>query len=118
MKRKPLIWLVFTFLLMVGYPWLVVCCAPAESAMGLCFLLFYLFAPIFSIAAGFTAGGQVHSLWYLAILPAFFFIIGTWLCFDMGETDFLFYGTVYLVLAAASALLSFLWHSIRKKKKL
>ena len=118
MKRKLSLWLVFTFLLMVGYPWLVVCCAPAESAMGLCFLLFYLFAPMFSIAAGFTAGRHFRTTGVLIVLPPLFFVIGTWLCFDMGETDFLLYGAVYLVLATLSAFLSFLWHSIRKNKKL
>lgn len=117
MKKKLCIWLVLTSLLMVGYPWLVVCCAPAEAAMGLCFLLFYLFAPLFSIAAGFVAGRQFRTTWFLVVLPALFFVIGTWLCFDMGETDFLLYGTVYLVLAAVSALLSSLWHSMRKNKK-
>ena len=109
MKKQLIIWLALSAALMLLYPLATVLFAPPEAAMGLCILLFYMLAPAFSIAAGIFAGRNIRSLWCLPMLPSIFFILGTWLCFEMGETDFLLYAAVYLCLGVGFMLLSMLF---------
>lgn len=43
-------------------------------------------------------------LWSLPVISAALFLIGTWVFFDMGETAFILYAAVYLVLGIAAML--------------
>ncbi len=116
MKKQIIVWILRSAILMVLYPLMTVNLVPAESAMAMCFLLFYLLAPVFSVAAGIAAGQAIHSMWFLSVFPSFFFVLGTWFCFDMGELHFLVYALFYLLLALTSMLLSGLAYHTRLKK--
>ena len=61
--------------------------------------------PIYSVAIGIFAGENNRRLWSLPVISAALFLIGTWIFFDMGETAFIFYGMVYLVLGIASMMI-------------
>ena len=61
---------------------------------------------------GTFAGKDIRHLWSLPVISAVLFLIGTWIFFDMGETAFILYAAVYLVLGIAAMLISML---IRKK---
>ena len=74
--------------------------------MAACFILFFALNPIYAITSGISAGKDLRTLWALPIITAVFFLAGTWLLFDMGETAFILYALIYLALGMAAMLLS------------
>jgi len=58
------------------------------------------------------AGKDVKHLWSLPVISAVLFLIGTWIFFDMGETAFILYAAVYLIIGIMAMLISMF---IRKK---
>lgn len=93
-------------------PWMVVTFVKGDSGMAVCFLLFYAFNPICSVTVGAVAGKDVKHLWSLPVILAVLFLCGTWIFFEMGETAFMLYAAVYLVLGIAAMLISMF---VRKK---
>ena len=61
---------------------------------------------------GAFAGKDVKHLWSLPVISAVLFLIGTWIFFDMGETAFILYAAVYLIIGIMAMLISMF---IRKK---
>ncbi len=59
-----------------------------------------------------VCGKDVKHLWSLPVISAVLFLIGTWIFFDMGETAFILYAAVYLVIGIMAMLISMF---IRKK---
>ena len=57
-------------------------------------------------------GKDVKHLWSLPVISAVLFLIGTWIFFDMGETAFILYAAVYLIIGIMAMLISMF---IRKK---
>ncbi len=76
--------------------------------MAVCFLLFYAVNPIYSAIVGFFAGKDMKHLWSLPVISAVLFLAGTWIFFSMGETAFLMYAAIYLVLGIIAMLFSML----------
>ncbi len=74
--------------------------------MAACFILFFAMNPIYAIISGIKAGRDIRTLWALPIFTAVFFLAGTWLFFDMGETAFILYASIYLALGMAAMLIS------------
>lgn len=112
--KKLTPWLIITALIMLALPWLSVTLVKGDGGMAVCFILFFALDPIYAICAGAYAGKDVKALWLLPIITPLFFLIGTWLVFDMGEPAFILYAAVYLLLGAAAMLISLL---IRKKRR-
>ncbi len=102
--KKLLAWILAAILLMIGLPWLAVTFA-ADAGMAICFLLFFAVNPLFSVACGIFAGGNIRRRWVLPILTAGLFLAGVWLFFDMGETAFLGYCGCYLALGVIAMLI-------------
>ena len=48
----------------------------------------------------------MKHLWSLPVISAVLFLIGTWIFFDMGETAFILYAAVYLVIGIMAMLIS------------
>ena len=90
---------------MLGVPWLAATFA-SDSGMAVCFLLFFVIDPVFSLVCGIFAGKNIKQLWMLPIIIAGMFLAGVWLFFEMEETAFLLYSIAYLIIGAASMLLS------------
>ena len=67
-----------------------------------------------NVVTGIFAGKDMKHLWSLPVISAVLFLIGTWVFFEMGETAFILYAVVYLVLGIAAMLISMF---IRKKSK-
>ncbi len=111
--RKIVFWLIVSAFIMFALPWLAVTLIEGDGGMAACFLLFFAINPVYSVIEGSFAGRDAKTLWYLPILTAVFFLAGTWLFFDRGETAFILYAFVYLVLGTAAVLIS----SYIKKKK-
>lgn len=112
--KKSAFWLSASAIVMVAIPWLTVTLVKGDAGMAVCFLLFFAFDPVYAICAGAYAGGDIRRCWFFPIVTAAFFLAGTWLCFDPGETAFVLYALGYLLLGMLAMLIP---HCIRKKKK-
>ncbi len=114
MKKNIILSIAVSAMIMLALPWLAVTFVKGDGGMVACFALFFCVNPIYSMAIGIFAGKNSRRLWSLPVISAALFLIGTWIFFDMGETAFIFYGMVYLVLGIASMMISTF---VRKKKQ-
>ena len=55
---------------------------------------------------GVMSGKNIRASWFQHMLLALLFLIGTWIFFDIGETAFIKYATVYVVLGYVVMLLT------------
>lgn len=99
-------WLIASAVVMFALPWLAVTFVNSDSGMAVCFVLLFALNPIYAIICGSYAGKNVKQLWVLPLITAVFFLIGTWLLFDMGEKAFILYALIYLALGIAAMLIS------------
>ena len=112
MKKNIILWVAASMAVMLAFPWLAVTFVKGDAGMAVCFLLFFAVNPLYSMIIGAFAGKDVKHLWSLPVISAVLFLIGTWIFFDMGETAFILYAVVYLVIGIMAMLISMF---IRKK---
>ena len=112
MKKNIILWLAASAVVMLAFPWLAVTFVKGDAGMAVCFLLFFAVNLLYSVLIGAFAGKDVKHLWSLPVISAVLFLIGTWIFFDMGETAFILYAAVYLVIGIMAMLISMF---IRKK---
>ena len=112
MKKNIILWLAASAVVMLAFPWLAVTFVKGDAGMAVCFLLFFAVNPLYSVIIGAYAGKDVKHLWSLPVISAVLFLIGTWIFFDMGETAFILYAAVYLIIGIMAMLISMF---IRKK---
>jgi hypothetical protein len=112
MKKNIILWLAASAVVMLAFPWLAVTFVKGDAGMAVCFLLFFAVNPLYSVLIGAFAGKDVKHLWSLPVISAVLFLIGTWIFFDMGETAFILYAAVYLIIGIMAMLISMF---IRKK---
>ena len=112
MKKNIILWVAASAVVMLAFPWLAVTFVKGDAGMAVCFLLFFAVNPLYSVIIGAFAGKDVKRLRSLPVISAVLFLIGTWLFFDMGETAFILYAAVYLVIGIMAMLISMF---IRKK---
>ena len=112
MKQNIVLWLVASAVVMLAFPWLAVTFVKGDAGMAVCFLLFFAVNPLYSVLIGVFAGKDVKHLWSLPVISAALFLTGTWIFFDMGETAFILYAAVYLIIGIMAMLISMF---IRKK---
>ena len=112
MKKIFICWLAVSAVVMLVIPWAAATFVKGDEGMAVCFLLFFAINPIYCVTIGAFAGKDMKHLWSLPVISAVLFLCGTWIFFDMGETAFILYAAVYLVLGIAAMLISMF---IRKK---
>ena len=112
MKKNIILWLAASAVVMLAFPWLAVTFVKGDAGMVVCFLLFFAVNPLYTVIIGAFAGKDVKHLRSLPVISAVLFLIGTWIFFDMGETAFILYAAVYLVIGIMAMLISMF---IRKK---
>ncbi len=108
MKKDLILWSLVSMVIMLLLPWLAVTFIKGDAAMAVCFLLFFVVDPIYSISIGVLGGKNVRYLWGLPIISTILFLLGTWLFFDMGESAFILYAGIYLILGICAMLISML----------
>lgn len=108
MKKDLILWSLVSMVIMLLLPWLAVTFIKGNAAMAVCFLLFFVVDPIYSISIGVLGGKNVRYLWGLPIISTILFLLGTWLFFDMGESAFVLYAGIYLILGICAMLISML----------
>ncbi len=106
MKKKFLTWLLTSVVLMLLIPLLVVTFVNSDAGMAVCFLLFYAINPLYFVILGMVAGKNVKALWMMPALSAILFLMGTWIAFDPGETAFIMYAIIYLIIGVITLILS------------
>ena len=115
LKHPTFIWTAVTVTLFILLPWLIVTLIHSDAAMAACILLFYAIDPVYAIAAGMFAGKDPRHLWFLPFLIPALFVAGTWLCFDPGETAFVTYALMYLLLGGTTMFVFLIMTNGRRK---
>ena len=105
MKQSIILWMAASAVVMLAFPWIAVTFVKGDTGMAICFLLFFAVNPLYSVIIGAFAGKDIRHLWSLPVISAVLFLIGTWIFFDMGESAFILYAAVYLVLGIAAMLI-------------
>ncbi len=111
--KKTIPWIIVSAAIMFALPWLSLTFVKGDGGMAVCFILFFALNPIYAIYVGVYAGKDIKRFWALPMMTALFFLLGAWLFFDMGETAFILYALVYLLLGMTAMLISLF---INKKK--
>ena len=106
MKTKLIGWLAGSAAVMLLLPWAAVTFVQSDAGMAVTLLLFFAINPAFSIVSRIFAGKSMKEMWYLPVIAALLFLLGTWAFFDPGEGAFAIYVVVYLVIGMASMLVS------------
>ena len=104
-KKNIILWMAASAVVMLAFPWLAATFIKGDAGMAVCFLLFFAVNPLYSVLAGAFAGKDIRRLWSLPVISSALFLIGTWIFFDMGESAFILYAAVYLVLGIAAMLI-------------
>ena len=112
MKKRVVMWVAASAIIMLVLPWLAVTFVKGDAGMAVCFLLFYAVNPIYSLIIGAFAGKYIKHLCSLPFISSVLYLFGVWIFFDMGEIAFIMYAAVYLALGMAAMLISLL---VRKK---
>ena len=116
MKGQFWRYLALTAALMVLLPWLTVKTVRGDAGFAVVLILLYAVDPVYCAAAGAWAGKDIRHLWAVPLTSAALFVAGTWLCFEPGETAFLFYGAIYLGMGI-SAMAAYAILQKRRKKQ-
>ena len=114
MKKRVVLWLVVSAIIMLVSPWLAVTFVKGDAGMAVCFLLFYAINPIYSVIIGAVAGKDIKHLCSLPFISSILYLFGVWIFFDMGETAFIMYAVIYLILGILAMLISMF---IERKKR-
>ncbi len=112
--KKIFPWLIASAAILLALPWLAVTFVESDAGMAVSLFLFFVLNPIYAICTGAYAGKDIKRFWALPVITALFFLAGAWLFFGMGESDFILYALVYLLLGMAAMLLS---QFVRKKRQ-
>lgn len=106
MKNKFIGWLTASAIIMLLLPWAAVTFVKGDAGMAVVFLLFFVVDPVYAMASGYFAGKSIRKMWYVPAMTAIMFLAGVWIFFDMGESAFVIYAGVYLVIGMVSMLIS------------
>ena len=112
--KKIFPWLIASAAILLALPWLAVTFVENDAGMAVSLFLFFVLNPIYAICTGAYAGKDIKRFWALPVITALFFLAGAWWFFGMGESDFILYALVYLLLGMAAMLLS---QFVRKKRQ-
>ena len=83
---------------MVGCPWAAVTFASGDTAMAICFVLFFGLNCVCSLYVGIFSGMAVRQRFWLPMVNAAVFLLGAWTVFEWGNPDFYGYAVTYLVI--------------------
>ncbi len=112
--KKIFPWLIASTAILLALPWLAVTFVESDAGMAVSLFLFFVLNPIYAICTGAYAGKDIKKFWVLPVITALFFLAGAWWFFELGESDFILYALVYLILGMAAMLLS---QFVRKKRQ-
>ena len=106
MKKKLIGWLTGSAGVLLLLPWAAATFVKSDAGMAVTLLLFFAINPIYSMVLGIFAGKHRKVMWSLPVTAAVLFLLGAWIFFDPGESAFVIYAVVYLVIGMVSMLFS------------
>ena len=104
--KKSVLWILLSAFIMIALPFLAVKAVSGTASMAISFILFFAVNPVYSALAGFFAGKQVKTFWWNPLLHALLFVCGAWLFFDLGESAFFIYASIYLALGLIAMIIT------------
>ena len=114
-KNNLLTWLILTAVVMLVFPWLTYTFIKGDTGMAVCFVLFFVIDPLFSIICGVFASRNPKKLWACPLMTGILFILGCWMSFEMGEGAFVVYGIGYCAISAAAMGISVLYNKLLRR---
>ena len=112
MKKKIILWLITTAMIMIGLPILAVNYVPNDSGMLVSIVCFLIINPLWALSTGIKAGGYPSRLWILPIVLDLIFTAGISFMMTL-DSQIFFYLILYIVIAYLSMGASI----FRKRKK-
>ena len=70
MKKKYIMWLILSIVVMILLPWAAVTFVQGDARMAACFLLFFAVNPLYSVVIGILAGRNLKEMWSLPVISA------------------------------------------------
>lgn len=98
LTKKNFIFISVSAVIAFLLPFLAVRFVNGDSGMAVCFILFFAVNPMYAVICGVFSGKDIKNMWFVSPLFSLFFLLGTWLLFDMGEVAFVYYALIYLAL--------------------
>ena len=114
-KNNLLTWLILTAIVMLVFPRLTYTFIKGDTGMAVCFILFFIIDPLFSIICGVFASRNPKKLWACPLMTGILFILGCWMSFEMGEGAFVVYGIGYCAISAAAMGITVLFSKILRR---
>ena len=115
MRKKTIFWLLMSALVMLLLPWMAVTFVRSDAGMMAVLILLFAVNPGYCMAAGYSAGKQIRRFWWIPAYSAAMFLLGVWLFFEAGESDFWIYTAVYYALGMEAMFVSRLITGRREK---
>ncbi|MBQ7921247.1 MAG: hypothetical protein IJ325_01540 [Clostridia bacterium] len=112
MKKRTILSIVLSLLVMVLVPVLTVYSVLGADALGLMYIYIMVLNPIVSIVIGILSGWGEKTQWYLPLINGVIYLIGSVVLMDFDIT-WLIGAVVYFVLGIAAAYIT---NAIRKRK--
>lgn len=106
MTNQLRFWIMASGAVMLLLSWFAATFTKSDTGMAVCLVLFNGIDPLYSIWAGANSGRNMKKLWPVPVITSALFLLGAWGFFDMGETAFLLYSGIYLLLGAAAMFFS------------
>ena len=104
--KKLYFGLIFLAIVMVALLWIAASFVKGAAGTAAVIILIFAVNPVYSAILGVFSGKNIKKLWFLPIISALIFFIGTWIFFELNEPLFFLYTAAYLVLGAAAMLIS------------
>ncbi len=108
LKYFLIIFLTCTVLLFI-VPLAAINLLSGDSGLAICFILFYLIAPMLSFAVGINAGRSLKSRFWAPLLPAGIFALAMWILFEFADPAFGTYAAAYLAIGVGAMLIRHLF---------
>lgn len=106
MKLSSSKWIGITLAVMFILPLIVAKCVPSDCCgMVVCFVLFFIVNPFYSLLIGVYAGRNIKTRWGMPVFSAAVIQLGTWLFFDFYAPEFLKLTGAYMCIGIVSMLI-------------
>ena len=103
MENKSEKWIICSALLMIILPWFGVSFISPESGMAFLICTFFAVNPIFFALLGLDVGKNLKKNWFLPLVSALLYVVGTWVFYDAWNMVFAVYALAYIVISAVAA---------------
>lgn len=117
LKNKYIRLIIISIVVMILLPKLTVMFFNVGSAKESCLYLFFSVNPLYCIAVGRIAGKNEEELWAWPLIPAFAFLIGSWIVLEYGDPEYVIFTAGYVSLGYITMLISSAAADVKNENK-